>query len=222
MVECLVPSDRKLGERSRGCERSITNVPTTVGWSHRRKRRTSGCERDWTCRTCENCTTMRGKREQCSRCCQAYGNSLFQACGSPRERCTPTEGCKASKSVHKNKHLVRCEARRYEYRLKHGRNPHVTTRQVNHEPERTLEGKVLVASETNPVFDRDREPVVASPFTASASAPIVTAHTSHTAVKRLRLEGEQHVQNRESSVTTPVPSHTMDFVSTWTLEHEEM
>ena len=98
----------------------------------------------------------------------------------------------------------------------------MTTRQVNHEPERTLEGTGPVASETNPVFDREREPVVASQVTASASAATVTTHTSHTAVKRVRLEGEQYVQNRESSVTTPVPSHTMDVVSTWTLEHEEM
>ena len=35
-----------------------------------------------------------------------------------RERWTPTPGCRACESAHANKHLVRCEARRYEYRLK--------------------------------------------------------------------------------------------------------
>ena len=36
-----------------------------------------------------------------------------------QERWTPTEGCKACESAHRNKHLVRCEARRYEYGLKY-------------------------------------------------------------------------------------------------------
>ena len=38
MVECLVPSDRKTWRSSRGCDRSTTIVPISVGWSHRRKR----------------------------------------------------------------------------------------------------------------------------------------------------------------------------------------
>ena len=33
-----------------------------------------------------------------------------------QERWTPTEGCKACESAYGNKHLVRCEASRYEYR----------------------------------------------------------------------------------------------------------
>ena len=45
-----------------------------------------------------------------------------------RERWTPTPGCRACESAHANKHLVRCEARRYKYRLKYGRNPPVSTR----------------------------------------------------------------------------------------------
>ena len=57
-----------------------------------------------------------------------------------RERWTPTPGCRACESGHANKHLVRCEARRYEYRLKYGRNPPVTTRRVYHEPETVPEG----------------------------------------------------------------------------------
>ena len=38
--------------------------------------------------------------------------------------------------------------------------------------------------------------------------------TSDTHVKRLRLEGKQHVQNRESSVTTHVPRQPMDLSDT--------
>ena len=71
--------------------------------------------------------------------------------------------------------------------------------------------------------DREREPVVSSQPTPSASAPTETAHASHTPVKRLRLERKQHVQNRESSETTHIPSQHMDFVgsvSTFALEHE--
>ena len=45
----------------------------------------------------------------------------------------------------------------------------------------------------------------------SASAPTETAPTSHTPVKRLRLGGEEHVQNRESSESTRVPSQPMDL-----------
>ena len=63
-----------------------------------------------------------------------------------QERWTPTEGCKACESAHGNKHLVRCEACRYEYRLKNGRNPPVTTRRVYHELERAPEGAGPVAN----------------------------------------------------------------------------
>ena len=37
-----------------------------------------------------------------------------------QERWTPTEGSKTCKSAHRNKHVVQCAARRYEYRLKNG------------------------------------------------------------------------------------------------------
>ena len=56
------------------------------------------------------------------------------------------------------------EARRYEYRLKHGRNQLVTTRRVYHELERVPEGAGHVPTESNSVLDR---------------APIVTAQASH-------------------------------------------
>ena len=77
-----------------------------------------------------------------------------------RERWAPTQGCKACESAHGNMHLVRCGARRHEYRLKYGRHPLVTTRRVYHELERAPEGAGPVASETNPVSDREREPFV--------------------------------------------------------------
>ena len=60
-------------------------------------------------------------------------------------------GCRACESAHANKHLVRCEARRYEYRLEYGRNPPVTTRRVYHEPETVPEGTAHGERETNPV-----------------------------------------------------------------------
>ena len=41
------------------------------------------------------------------------------------EKWTPTEGCMACQSAHRNRHVVRCDARRSEYRLKFKRNPHV-------------------------------------------------------------------------------------------------
>ena len=64
-----------------------------------------------------------------------------------QDRWPPTPGCRACESAHGNKHLVRCEARRCEYRLKYGRNPPVTTRRDYHEPERAPEGAGPVASD---------------------------------------------------------------------------
>ena len=104
-----------------------------------------------------------------------------------RERWTPTPGCRACESAHANKHLVRCEARRYEYRLKCGRNPPVTTRRVYHEPETVPEGTAHGESETNPVSDREREPASSS---QPPSEPAQT-ETTHTPAKRLRLQGKQ-------------------------------
>ena len=98
-------------------------------------------------------------------------------------------------------------ASRHEYRVKNGRNPPVTTHRVYHEP-----------GETNPASDREREPASSSrPPSESAQA-----ETTHTPVKRLRLQGKQQVQsdgerqtqtqNRESSVTTHVDtSQPMDL-----------
>ena len=135
-----------------------------------------------------------------------------------RERWTPTPGCKACESAQGNKHLVRCEARRYEYRLKYGRNPLVTTRRVYHEPEAVPEGTAQGERVTNPVSDREKEP--ASSY-QSPSEPAQT-ETTHTPVKRLRLQGKRsqvqvgggqqtQTQNRECSVTTHVPSQPMDL-----------
>ena len=68
-----------------------------------------------------------------------------------------------------------------------------------------------VASEPNLVSDREREPVVSSQSTSSASAPTEIAHTFHTPVKRLRLGGQHHVQKRESSESAHVPSRPMNL-----------
>ena len=74
-----------------------------------------------------------------------------------------------------------------------------------------------MVSEMNPVSDREREP------TSSSQPPSEPAQTesTHTPAKRLRLQGKQQVQsdgerqtqtqNRESSVTTHVPSQPMDL-----------
>ena len=63
-----------------------------------------------------------------------------------QEKWTSTEGCIACESAHGS----RCEARRYESRLKCRRGPPVTTRRVYHDTER---------SQSNPVSDRDKEKV---------------------------------------------------------------
>ena len=94
----------------------------------------------------------------------------------------------------------------------------MTTRRVYHEPETVPEGTTHGETETNPVSDREREPASSS---QPPSEPAQT-ETTHTPVKRLRLQGKQsHVQsdggrqtqtqNRESSVTTHVPSQPMDL-----------
>ena len=92
----------------------------------------------------------------------------------------------------------------------------MTTRRVYHEPETVPEGTTHGESETNPVSDREREPASSS---QPPSEPAQT-QTTHTPVKR--LQGKQsHVQsdggrqtktqNRESSVTTHVPTQPMDL-----------
>ena len=90
-----------------------------------------------------------------------------------RERWTPTPGCRACESAHGNKHLVRCEAHRYEYRLKYGRNLPVT------EPETVLEGARPVEREPNPVSDREIQGAVSSQSTSSATAQTETILLTH-------------------------------------------
>ena len=81
----------------------------------------------------------------------------------------------ACESPHGNIHVVPCEARRCEYRLKYGRHPPVTKRRVYLEPERAPEGAEPVPIESNPLSDREKEQVVSYQMTANASAPTVTA-----------------------------------------------
>ena len=87
-----------------------------------------------------------------------------------------------------------------------------------HEPDTVPEGTAHGESETSPVSDREREPASSShPRSESAQT-----ETTHTRVKRLRLQGKQpqvqrdgrrqtQAQNRESSVTNHVPSQPMDL-----------
>ena len=93
----------------------------------------------------------------------------------------------------------------------------MTTRRVYHEPE-TVPETAHGESETNPVSDREREPASSS---QPPSEPAQT-ETTHTTVKRLRLQRKQpqvqsdgqrqtQTQNRQSSVTTHVPSQPMDL-----------
>ena len=96
----------------------------------------------------------------------------------------------------------------------------MTTRGVYREPETVPEGTSHGESETNPVSDYQRDPASSSQ-PPSEPAQTETTHT-HTRVKRLRLQGKQsqvqsdgrsqtQTQNRESSVTTHVPSQPMEL-----------
>ena len=97
----------------------------------------------------------------------------------------------------------------------------MTTRRVYNEPETVPEGTARGENETNPVSDREREPASSS---RPPSEPAQT-ETTHTPVKRLLLQRKQpkvqsdgrrqtQAQNRESSVTTHVPSLPMDLSDT--------
>ena len=66
-------------------------------------------------------------------------NLMVMTWKSERDGLRRQDAERASRHMQK-KHLVRCEARRYEYRLKYGRNPPVTTHGVYHEPETVPEG----------------------------------------------------------------------------------
>ena len=144
MVECLIPSDRKPGEvlvvangTPRTC-RSMWVGRTEESDEHLVVNEIGHVVRARTVRRCvEN---------------EFSGSDVIKLNATPsylkldgddvevRERWTPTPGCRACESARANKHLVRCEARRYEYRLKYGRNPLVTTRRVYHESETVPEG----------------------------------------------------------------------------------
>ena len=215
MAECLVPSDRKPG--------GVLVVARGVPRRFRSMRVGRTRESDEHLVVNEIGLVVRVKRYDDAGENENSGSDAIKLNATPsylkpdgddvevQERWTPTPGCRACESAHGNKHLVRCEARRYEYRLKYGRDPPVTTRGVCHEPETAPEGARPVESEPSPVSDREREPAVSSQATSSASAKTETAHTSQTPVERLRLKGKQHAQNRESPATTRVPSQPMDL-----------
>ena len=72
-----------------------------------------------------------------------------------QEKRTPPDGSNAYESAHGPKHIVRCEARRYEqYRLKFRRNRPPTTRRVHHELH--LEGADSAPREAYPLSDREK------------------------------------------------------------------
>ena len=67
----------------------------------------------------------------------------------------------------------------------------MTTHRVYHEPETVPEGTAHGESETNPVSDRERQPASSS---QPPSEPAQT-ETTHTPVKRLRVQVKQQVQS---------------------------
>ena len=124
-----------------------------------------------------------------------------------QERRTPTPGCKACESAPRNKHLVRCETREMRVSFEiWAKSTCDKSRRVYHEP---------VASEPNPVSDREREPAVSSQSTSGASAPTETAHTSHTPVKRLRLgrKTTSRIAKMQEALTFPVNTWILSDVS---------
>ena len=76
-----------------------------------------------------------------------------------KKRWTPMEGCNTCGSPHGNDHVVRCDARRYEYRWKFRRKPPLTTPPAYHEPGRAPQGARPVPNESNPVSGREKEQV---------------------------------------------------------------
>ena len=146
MVECLTPSDRKPGGVlvvAKGTPRTFRSMwvgRTEESDEHIVVNEIGHVVRARTVRRCvenENSGSDVIKLNTTPSYLKPDGDDV-----EVREMWTPTPGCRAFESAHANKHLVRCEARRYEYRLKCGRNPPVTTRGVYHRE-----------SETNPVSD---------------------------------------------------------------------
>ena len=137
-----------------------------------------------------------------------------------RERWTPTPECKACESARANKHLVRCEARRYEYRLKYRRNPLVTTRRVYHGPEAAPEGAALVESEPNPVSDPEREPAVSSQPTSSASAQTETTHNRETVASGRKTTRSASRKFKKHSCRSQSTHGFVRNASPRTIEHE--
>ena len=195
MVECLVPSDRKPGGVlvvAKGTLRTFSSMwvgrakesdehPVVNQIGHVARVRSVG-----QCVENENGGPEIVKLTAAPSYLRPDGDDV-----GVQKRWTPEEGCKACDSAHGNKHAVRCEARRHEYRLKCGRNTPVMTRRASHEPDRAShepdrapEGPV--PSEPNPVSDCEMEQVLSSQSTATAGAPTVTAQTSHAHVKRIR------------------------------------
>ena len=205
MVECLIPSDRKHGGVlvvAKGTPRTFRSMwvgRTEESDEHLVVNEIGHVVRARTVRRCvenENTGSDVIKLNATPLYLKADGHDV-----EVRERWTPTPGCRACESAHANKHLVRCEARRYEYRLKYGRNPPVTTRRVHHEPETVPEGTSHGESETNPVSDRERQPA-----SSSCTATFASENNKCTVTEKDRHK----VRHRESSVTTHVPSQPMD------------
>ena len=223
MIECLVPSDRKPGGVlvvAKGAPRTFRSMwvgRTEESDDHLVAKEIGHVVRVRTVRRCvenENSGPDVVKLAATPSYLKPDGDGV-----EVQWRWTPTLGCRACESAHGNKHLIRCEARRYEYRLKYGRNPLVTTRGVYHELERAPEGAGPVASETNSVSDREREPVVSSLSTSSTSAPTETAHTRETSAfgrKTTRSESRKSRKHSRSQSTHGF----VGYASMCTREHE--
>ena len=125
MVECLIPSDRKPGGVlvvKKGTPRTFRSMwvgRTEESDEHLVVNEIGHVVRARTIRRCvenENSGSDVIKLNATPSYLKPDGDDV-----QVRERWTPTPGCRACESAHANKHLVRCEARRHEYRLKYGR-----------------------------------------------------------------------------------------------------
>ena len=135
-----------------------------------------------------------------------------------RERWTPTPGCRACESAHANKHLVRCEARGYEYRLKYGRNPPATTAREYHESEIVPEGQHMVRAKRILCLILKESHHCHPNHRVNLHRPRHHAHTCETIAfckenHKFQSDGGRQTQsqNPESSVTTHVPSQFLEL-----------
>ena len=136
MVECLVPSDRKTWWSSCGCEGSTANVQVNV-WVGRAEE----CDEHLVVNEIGDVVRVRAVRRCVGTVVLTSSSSLRHLHTSKLTTTTwesKGDGLRrmdAQRVALGNKQAVRCDARRYEYRMKYGRNPFVTARRVYHKSE---------------------------------------------------------------------------------------